>query len=53
MDAERLGLEDGDLVHILSTSNPKGEWFLDPSGRKPLNWLALGYIKLTRKFAMK
>lgn len=43
VDAERLGLEDGDLVHVLSASNPKGEWFLGPSGRKPL----IGKVKIT------
>ncbi|MFN4179322.1 MAG: molybdopterin-dependent oxidoreductase [Armatimonadota bacterium] len=42
-DAQRLGLEDGDLVHVLSASNPKGEWVLGPSGRKPL----IGKVKIT------
>jgi anaerobic selenocysteine-containing dehydrogenase len=43
VDAERYGLEDGDLVQVLSASNPKGEWLLGNGKRKPL----IGKVKIT------
>jgi anaerobic selenocysteine-containing dehydrogenase len=43
VDAERYGLEDGDLVQVLSASNPKGEWLLGNGRRKPL----IGKVKIT------
>lgn len=35
-DAARLGLKDGDLVKVVSASNPNGEWPLGPLGTKPM-----------------
>ncbi len=33
-DADRLGLEDGDLVKLVSASNPKGVWDIPNRGKK-------------------
>ncbi len=41
-DAKRLGLKDGDLVKVISASNPEGVWDLGPMGKKPL----IGKIKV-------
>jgi len=35
-DARRLGLADGDLVRVVSKSNPAGEWDLGLAGRKAM-----------------
>lgn len=35
-DAARLGLEDGELVKIVSASNPDGVWDLQDGTRKPM-----------------
>jgi anaerobic selenocysteine-containing dehydrogenase len=35
-DADRLGLEDGDEVRVVSASNPDGVWDLRAGGEKPM-----------------
>ena len=35
-DATRLGLKNGDLVRVVSASNPDGVWDLGPLGVKPI-----------------
>ncbi len=35
-DAARLGIQDGDAVHILSASNPKGLWHICARHTKPM-----------------
>ncbi len=35
-DAARLGLQDQQMVKVVSASNPNGEWQLGPAGRKPM-----------------
>jgi tetrathionate reductase subunit A len=41
-DAAKLGLKDGDLVQVLSASNPEGAWVLGPDRQKPL----IGKVKV-------
>lgn len=36
VDAQRLGLEDGDLVKLVSASNPEGVWDLQDGTQKPM-----------------
>ncbi|WP_448567967.1 molybdopterin-dependent oxidoreductase [Thermus sp.] len=43
-DAKRLGLKDGQLVKVVSATNPKGEWDLGPMGRKPM----VGRVKVVQ-----
>jgi anaerobic selenocysteine-containing dehydrogenase len=43
-DAKRLGLRDGQLVKVVSATNPKGEWDLGPMGRKPM----VGRVKVVQ-----
>jgi tetrathionate reductase subunit A len=43
-DARRLGLRDGQLVKVVSATNPKGEWDLGPMGRKPM----VGRVKVVQ-----
>ena len=42
VDAERLGLDDGDEVKVVSATNPDGEWDLKNGDRKPM----VGKIKV-------
>ncbi|MBF0509031.1 MAG: molybdopterin-dependent oxidoreductase [Deltaproteobacteria bacterium] len=35
-DARRLNLSDGDMVKVISPSNPTGTWELGPTGSKPM-----------------
>lgn len=35
-DAQRLGVQDGDRVRLVSASNPTGTWDLGPGWQKPL-----------------
>lgn len=35
-DAERLGFKDGQLVKLVSASNPEGVWDLGHAGKKPM-----------------
>ena len=42
VDAERLGLGDGDEVRVVSASNPDGVWDLKNGERKPM----VGKIKV-------
>jgi anaerobic selenocysteine-containing dehydrogenase len=42
IDAERLGLRDGDRVRISSASNPEGVWDLRNGTRKPM----IGKVKV-------
>ncbi|MDO8612128.1 MAG: molybdopterin-dependent oxidoreductase [Dehalococcoidia bacterium] len=41
-DAERLGLDDGDKVRVLSASNPEGVWDLKNGTKKPM----IGKVKV-------
>jgi anaerobic selenocysteine-containing dehydrogenase len=34
VDANKRGLRDGDLIHISSASNPKGEWDFGETGKR-------------------
>ncbi|MBA4379573.1 MAG: molybdopterin oxidoreductase [Anaerolinea sp.] len=43
-DAQTRGLHDGDVVKIVSASNPKGEWDFGPIGKRDM----LGKIKTTQ-----
>ncbi|MFN3369203.1 MAG: molybdopterin dinucleotide binding domain-containing protein, partial [Thermus sp.] len=43
-DAARLGLRDGQLVKVVSATNPKGEWDLGPFGKKPM----VGKVKVVQ-----
>jgi anaerobic selenocysteine-containing dehydrogenase len=43
-DAEARGLEDGDLVRIISPTNPEGEWDLGNGERKAM----IGKVKTTQ-----
>ncbi|MCS7219487.1 MAG: molybdopterin-dependent oxidoreductase [Thermus sp.] len=43
-DAERLGLKEGQLVRVVSATNPKGEWDLGPQGKKPM----IGKVKIVQ-----
>jgi anaerobic selenocysteine-containing dehydrogenase len=36
LDAQRLGLKDGDLAKVVSATNPEGEWDLKNGDRKPM-----------------
>ncbi|NOZ50162.1 MAG: molybdopterin-dependent oxidoreductase [Chloroflexi bacterium] len=36
LDADRLGLKDGDLVKVVSPSNPDGMWLLPNQEKKPV-----------------
>lgn len=36
VDAKRLGLKDGDLVKVVSSTNPSGEWDLGAGNKKPM-----------------
>lgn len=44
LDAERLGLKEGQWVKVVSATNPKGEWDLGPFGRKPM----VGKVKVVQ-----
>ena len=35
-DAARFGLKNGDMVKVVSKSNPEGEWDLKEAGKKPM-----------------
>ncbi len=43
-DAKRLGLKDGDLVKVVSATNPSGEWDLGAGNKKPM----VGKVLLTQ-----
>ena len=43
-DAARLGLRDGQLVRVVSATDPKGEWDLGPFGKKPM----VGKVKVVQ-----
>ncbi|BAW02496.1 molybdopterin oxidoreductase [Thermus thermophilus] len=36
VDAKRLGFKDGELVKVVSASNPEGLWDFGPFGKKPM-----------------
>ena len=36
LDAQRLGLRNGDSVRVISKTNPAGEWDLKGAGKKPM-----------------
>lgn len=43
-DARRLGLKDGDIVKVISATNPSGEWDLGAGNKKPM----LGKVVFTQ-----
>lgn len=43
-DAKRLGLKNGDVVKVVSASNPSGEWDLGAGNKKPM----IGKVTLTQ-----
>jgi anaerobic selenocysteine-containing dehydrogenase len=44
VDAQRLGLADGQRVRVVSATNPRGEWDLKAAGTKAM----IGAVKLTQ-----
>jgi tetrathionate reductase subunit A len=43
-DAQRLGLKEGDMVKVVSATNPSGEWDLGAGKKKPM----IGKVALTQ-----